>query len=200
MSNKCSRTLYTVFFIVLIKLPRHVSASKYHFQGVTLSFFISYFSFSLRFGYVWTIVHPVRPSAAESAADGWLKNALYNGQDRILIILLYRENAIWPDWLLQSGRDRRSPCVNDVRFTARNVAVKMLYINGDITVFWPSNSFSRCFQTVHHTMPTLSVTINKTCSFRLSLHLHISLSSESRTVHLTAAAEIKWSTEHDLYN
>jgi hypothetical protein len=33
------------FFIVLIKLPRHVSASKYHLQGVKLSLFIRYSSF-----------------------------------------------------------------------------------------------------------------------------------------------------------
>jgi hypothetical protein len=44
MSNECSRALEAVF-IVLIKLPQHVSASKCHLQGDTLSLFIRYSSF-----------------------------------------------------------------------------------------------------------------------------------------------------------
>jgi hypothetical protein len=50
---------------VLNKLSRHVSASKCHLQGVTLSFHRLLQLFSLRFGWVWTIVQLVRPSAAE---------------------------------------------------------------------------------------------------------------------------------------
>jgi hypothetical protein len=54
------------FFIVLNKLPRHVSTSKCHLQGVTLSFNKLLQFFSLRFKWVWAIVHSVRPSAAEA--------------------------------------------------------------------------------------------------------------------------------------
>jgi hypothetical protein len=54
----------TSFFIVLNKLPRHVSASKCHLHEVTLSFHKLLQFFSRRFRWVWTIVHWVRPSAA----------------------------------------------------------------------------------------------------------------------------------------
>jgi hypothetical protein len=45
------------FFIVLNTLPRHVSASKCHLQGVTLFFHKLLQDFTLRFGRVWAIVH-----------------------------------------------------------------------------------------------------------------------------------------------
>jgi hypothetical protein len=51
-------------FIVLIKLPRHVSTSKCHLQR-GYSFLASYSSFSLRFGWMWAIIRLVWPSAAE---------------------------------------------------------------------------------------------------------------------------------------
>jgi hypothetical protein len=52
------------FFIVLIKLPGHVLASKCHLQG-GYTFLASYSSFSMRFGWMWAIVRSVWPSVAE---------------------------------------------------------------------------------------------------------------------------------------
>jgi hypothetical protein len=61
---KNNQQMLKTIFIVLIELPRHVSASKYHLQGVTLSFQVTPV-FSLRFGWMWAIVHSVWPFAAE---------------------------------------------------------------------------------------------------------------------------------------
>jgi hypothetical protein len=66
------------FFTVLIKLPRHVSASKCHLQGVTLSFFISFSSFlvcvSGRYGLLFTrcshLLRNVPHTGTHFAADG----------------------------------------------------------------------------------------------------------------------------------
>jgi hypothetical protein len=58
--------MFREFFIVLIKLPRHVSASKCHLQEVTLPCKLLQY-FSLRFGLMWAIVRSVWPFATESA-------------------------------------------------------------------------------------------------------------------------------------
>jgi hypothetical protein len=80
------------FFIVLIKLPRHVSASKCHLQG-GYSFLVSYSSFSLRFRWMWAIVCSVWPSALQSRWPHQANNSPYLPKTQTKIGVAYKEQV-----------------------------------------------------------------------------------------------------------